>query len=256
MTIFAVANQKGGVGKTTTVVNLGAYLGALGASVLLVDCDAQANTTGFLGVPADGPGLYDVLLEGVPAEGAIVRTTTKGVDLLPATPDLAAADIELLHHERPNSILLEALAPVRDRYAYVFLDCPPSLGLMTVNALVAADAVLVPVQCEYLALEGLARLMNTLERIRAQSNPRLQVFGLVMTMFDGRTVLSHQVADEVRKHYPSLTFRTVIPRNVRLSEAPSFGRSILDYDPYSRGAEAYQALAMEVASRAPALQGL
>lgn len=254
MSIFAVANQKGGVGKTTTVVNLGAYLGALGARVLLVDCDAQANTTGFLGVSPTGPTLYDVLLGDADPEAAIVATSTKGVELLPATPDLAGADIELLNAEVPNEVLSLALAGLADRYPYVFLDCPPSLGLVTVNALVAADAVLVPVQCEYLALEGLARLMNTLDRVRAQWNPDLQIFGLVMTMFDARTVLSHQVADEVRKHYPTLTFNTVIPRNVRLSEAPSFGRSILDYDPYSRGAEAYQALAMEVASRAPALQ--
>jgi chromosome partitioning protein len=251
---FAVANQKGGVGKTTTVVNVGAYLGALGASVLLVDCDAQANTTGFLGVDAAGPSLYDVLIDGTPAVEAVVGTSTKGVDLLPATADLAGADIELLQGEQPNSVLKQALAPLQDRYSYIFLDCPPSLGVVTVNALVAADAVLVPVQCEYLALEGLARLMNTLDRIRAAANPSLQVFGLVMTMYDARTVLSAQVAEEVRRHYPALTFQTVIPRNVRLSEAPSFGRSILDYDPYSRGAEAYQALALEVASRVPGLQ--
>jgi len=219
-----------------------------------VDCDAQANTTGFLGVRAEEGGVYDVLVNGAAAGDAIVTTTAKGVDLLPATPDLAGAEIELLQGEAPNGVLRDALRPVRERYSYVFLDCPPSLGILTVNALVAADAVLVPVQCEYLALEGLARLMNTLERVRAQSNPRLQIFGLVMTMFDGRTVLSHQVAEEVRRHYPSLTFQTVIPRNVRLSEAPSFGQSILDYDPYSRGAEAYRSLALEVASRAPVLQ--
>jgi chromosome partitioning protein len=251
---FAVANQKGGVGKTTTVVNLAAYLGALGARVLLVDCDAQANTTGFLGVEPSGPSLYDVLIDGVPADEAVVQTSTKGVDLIPATADLAGADIELLQGEAPNNVLKGALSPLLDRYSYIFLDCPPSLGVVTVNALVAADAVLVPVQCEYLALEGLARLMNTLERIRNGANPRLQVFGFVMTMYDARTVLSAQVAEEVRRHYPALTFQTVIPRNVRLSEAPSFGRSILDYDPYSRGAEAYQALALEVASRAPGLQ--
>lgn len=254
MPTFAVANQKGGVGKTTTVVNLGAYLGALGARVLLVDCDAQANTTGFLGVDPEGPSLYDVLIDGTPAEQAVVETSTKGVDLIPATADLAGADIELLQGEGPNSVLKEALSPLHERYAYIFLDCPPSLGVVTVNALVAADAVLVPVQCEYLALEGLARLMNTLDRIRSAANPMLQLFGLVMTMYDSRTVLSAQVAEEVRRHYPALTFNTVIPRNVRLSEAPSFGRSILDYDPYSRGAEAYQALALEVASRVPRLQ--
>jgi chromosome partitioning protein len=251
--IFAVANQKGGVGKTTTVVNLGAYLGALGARVLLVDCDAQANTTAFVGVEPAGPSLYEVLIDGTAAEDAVVQTSAKGVDLIPASADLAGADIELLQAEEPNGVLKAALAPLHGRYSYIFLDCPPSLGVVTVNALVAADAVLVPVQCEYLALEGLARLMNTLDRIRMGPNPSLQVFGLVMTMYDARTVLSSQVAEEVRRHYPALTFNTVIPRNVRLSEAPGFGRSILDYDPYSRGAEAYQALALEVASRAPRL---
>jgi chromosome partitioning protein len=255
VTVFAVANQKGGVGKTTTVVNLGAYLGALGFRVLLVDCDAQANTTGFLGIhPGDGD-LYSVLVEGTSPQVAIVSTSTKGVDLLPATPDLAGAEVELLGEEHPNLILRDALMSVRDLYPYIFLDCPPSLGLLTVNALVAADAVLIPVQCEYLALEGLARLMSTIERVRSQSNPQLRIFGLVMTMYDVRTSLSQQVAEEVRRHYPSLTFDTVIPRNVRLSEAPSFAQPILQYDPYSRGAEAYQALAVEVASRTPVALG-
>ena len=249
--MFAVANQKGGVGKTTTVVNLGAYLGAFGARVLLVDCDPQGNTTSGLGVQPNSGGLYDVLLGDVSAGEAIVPSTTSGVDLLPSTPELAGVEIELLREDRPNARLKEALGEVRSRYSYVFLDCPPSLGVLTVNALVAADAVLIPVQCEYLALEGLARLMTTLERIRVESNPRLRIFGLVMTMYDGRTILSQQVTEEVRRHYPNLTFDTVIPRNVRLSEAPSFGKPILDYDPLSRGAQAYQALAMEVASRAP-----
>ncbi|MBV9282470.1 MAG: ParA family protein [Chloroflexi bacterium] len=253
MAIFAVANQKGGVGKTTTVINLGAYLGALGARVLLVDCDPQSNTTNGLGHQAMRGGLYDVLLNATPARQAIVATTTRGVDLLPASYDLAGAEIELLDEEQPNGRLKTALAPLHGDYNYVLLDCPPSLGVLTINALIAADAVLVPVQCEYLALEGLARLMSTLERVRAQSNPYLRLFGLVMTMYDGRTTLSHQVAEEVRRHYPGLTFNTIIPRNVRLGEAPSFGRSILDYDPLSRGAEAYQSLAVEVASRAPVL---
>lgn len=251
MTVFAVANQKGGVGKTTTVVNLGAYLGAAGKRVLLVDCDPQANTSGFLGWDQSGPTLTEVLLEGVPAADAVHQTASPDVALLPASFDLAGAEVELLERERPNSILRSLLEPVRDGYDYVFLDCPPSLGVLTVNALVAADAVLVPVQCEYLALEGLTRLLNTLERVRSQSNPNLQVFGLLMTMYDGRTLLSQQVAEEVRRHYPTLTFQTVIPRNIRLSEAPSFAQSILEYDPTSRGAEAYQALALEVAARSP-----
>ncbi|HEX6508337.1 MAG TPA: ParA family protein [Chloroflexota bacterium] len=252
MTIFAVANQKGGVGKTTTVINLGAYLGALGARVLLVDCDPQANTTSGLGQRPSEAGLYDVLLHGVPATEAIVPTSTQGVDLLTASPELAGAEVELLEVHAPDTRLRETLEPLRTAYSYILLDCPPSLGLLTLNALVAAEAVVVPVQCEYLALEGLARLMGTLERIRLQSNPRLRIFGLVMTMYDGRTLLSQQVVDEVRRHYPELTFDTMIPRSIRLSEAPSFGTSILDYDPHSRGAEAYSALAIEVASRAPA----
>lgn len=251
MTIFAVANQKGGVGKTTTVVNLGAYLGALGSRVLLVDCDPQANTTNGLGLRPSTGGLYDVLAGAVPVPDAVEHTSTRGVDLLPATVELAGAEVELLEEEHPEQLLREALDEVRRSYDYILLDCPPSLGLLTVNALVAADAVLVPVQCEYLALEGLARLTTTIERVRAQSNPRLRIFGLVMTMYDSRTNLSHQVAEEVRRHYPTLTFETVIPRNVRLSEAPSFGQTILDYDPLSRGAEAYQELAMEVTSRVP-----
>jgi chromosome partitioning protein len=251
VTLFAVANQKGGVGKTTTVINVGAYLGALGSRVLLVDCDPQGNTTSGLGVRPSTGGLYDVLAGAVPVLDALERTSTRGVDLLPATVELAGAEVELLEEEHPELLLGEALDEVRSRYDYILLDCPPSLGLLTVNALVAADAVLVPVQCEYLALEGLARLMSTIERVRAQSNPRLRIFGLVMTMYDSRTSLSHQVAEEVRRHYPTLTFETVIPRNVRLSEAPSFGQTILDYDPLSRGAEAYQALAMEVTSRVP-----
>jgi chromosome partitioning protein len=249
--IFAVANQKGGVGKTTTVVNLGAYLGALGSHILVVDCDPQANSTGFLGVPVDGPGIYEALIDGREPAGLICATSAAGVDLIPASPELAGAEVELLGTEKPGARLREALNSLRGLYDYIFLDCPPSLGLLTVNALVAADAVLVPVQCEYLALEGLTRLLDTIERIRAQSNPRLRIFGLVMTMYDGRTSLSHQVAEEVKRHYPTLTFETLIPRNVRLSEAPSFGQSILDYDPTSRGAEAYQALAMEVAARSP-----
>jgi chromosome partitioning protein len=250
VTVLAVTNQKGGVGKTTTVVNLGAYLGSFGARLLLVDCDPQANTSSGVGVSVEQGGLYDVLIDDVPVESAIVRTSVPGVDLLPATPELAGAEIELLDAQDRTGVLKRALQTVRSSYSYVLLDCPPSLGLLTLNALVAADAVIVPVQCEYLALEGLARLMNTLERVRQQSNTRLRIFGLVMTMFDSRTSLSQQVTDEVRQHYPNLIFSAVIPRNVRLSEAPSFGEPILQYDPRSRGAEAYGQLAMEVAARA------
>ncbi len=251
VTIFAVVNQKGGVGKTTTVINLGAYLGAAGKKVLLVDCDPQGNTTGGLGMAAVGCGLYDVLIGGVPAAHASMRTAETGVDLLPSTIELAGAEVELLDFEDRTGRLKTVLDDIKLWYDYILLDCPPSLGLLTLNALVIADQVLVPVQCEYLALEGLTRLMGTLERVRAQANPDLRILGLLMTMYDGRTMLSHQVTAEVRRHYPSLTFETVIPRNVRLSEAPSFGRSIREYDPASRGAHAYQALAREVSERLP-----
>ncbi|MGH2449408.1 MAG: ParA family protein [Chloroflexota bacterium] len=251
--MFAVANQKGGVGKTTTVVNLGAYLGALGSRVLLVDCDPQANCSGLLNGDAPAAHLGDVLTGAVEIGEAATQTDIKGVELLSSAPTLAGLEVELMDVAAPGMRLKEVLGPEADQYDYVLLDCPPSLGVLTVNALVAADAVLIPVQCEYLALEGLARLLDTLDRVRDQSNPSLRIFGLVMTMYDGRTLLSQQVAAEVRRHYPTLTFDSMIPRNVRLSEAPSFGQSILQYDPYSRGAEAYQALAMEVAARAPRL---
>ncbi|HEX8918259.1 MAG TPA: ParA family protein [Chloroflexota bacterium] len=250
MPALAAVNQKGGVGKTTTVVNLGAYLGALNSRVLLVDCDPQANTTSALGQKPRTGSLHDVLHGQAAANDVIIQTGTNGVDLLPSSPELAGSEIELLEEKDARGALKEALATMWQAYDYVLLDCPPSLGLLTVNALVAADEVLIPVQCEYLALEGLARLLDTLERVRSQWNPTLAIFGLVMTMYDGRTVLSQQVANDVRRHYPRLTFETVIPRNVRLGEAPSFGQSILEYDPLSRGAEAYQALAMEVAARA------
>lgn len=252
MSTIAVANQKGGVGKTTTVVNLAAYLGAAGRRVLVVDADAQGNATAALGVRSPACGLYDVLIEGVEIDRAVVRTPVPGVTLLPSSPDLAGAEIELLDLGDRTGRLRRALDAAGSWYEHILVDCPPSLGLLTINALAAADDVLVPVQCEYLALEGLARLMTTLDRIREQANPRLRVLGLLLTMYDGRTMLSHQVAAELRRHYPSLTFETVIPRNVRLSEAPSFGLPILQYDPSSRGAQAYAALAQEVLARTAA----
>jgi len=252
---LALANQKGGVGKTTTAISLGAFLAAKGERVLLVDVDPQANATSGLGLDKWRleRSTYDVLLGGVPAAEAILPTNRRGLELLPASPHLAAAEIELTGIDGREWLLRQALEPVAGDYDFVLLDCPPSLGLLTINALVAASGVIVPVQCEYLALEGLSLLLDTATRVRENLNPELRVFGIVMTMFDPRTNLSEQVVEEVRQHYPEAVFRTVIPRNVRLSEAPSYGLSILDYDAASRGAASYGALADEALERTAAL---
>ena len=254
---FAITNQKGGVGKTTTAISLGAYLAARGSRVLLADVDPQANATSGLGFDKwrlDG-SIYEVLLAGRPAATTILKTNRNGLDLLPSSPNLAAAELELGDADGRESRLREALASVASEYDFVLLDCPPSLGLLTLNGLVAAGDVIVPVQCEYLALEGLSLLLDTVERVRRALNPELRVFGIVMTMFDPRTNLSEQVVEEVRTHYPAALFRTVIPRNVRLSEAPSHGKTILDYDSASRGAASYQALADEALDRLGHLAG-
>ncbi|MDE3076831.1 MAG: ParA family protein [Chloroflexota bacterium] len=255
---FALANQKGGVGKTTTAISLGAYLAARGDRVLLVDMDPQANATSGLGFDKWHVGLstYDVLIRGSDPAAAIVHTNRWGLDLLGASPDLAAAEVEMVAVEKREWLLRRALERVWGPYQYVFIDCPPSLGLLTVNALTAASDVIVPVQCEYLALEGLSLLLDTIERIRHSLNERLSVFGILMTMFDPRTNLSEQVISEVRAHHPDTIFQTVIPRNVRLSEAPSYGKAILDYDPASRGAAAYAALAAEALQRSASLAGV
>lgn len=246
MSVIAFANQKGGVGKTTSTVNLGAALAAAGRSVLVVDMDAQANASSALGqAAADGRDSYEVLLGGVEATAAIMETAAPGVSLIAASRDLAGAEIELVAVEGREARLRRALEAVRGRFDYVLIDCAPSLGLLTVNALTAADEVIVPVQCEYLALEGLSHLARTLELVRQRLNSGLRLRGLVMTMFDSRTNLSQEVVNEVRRHFAQ-TYQTVIPRSVRLSEAPSHGLSILQYDPGSRGARAYQALAAEV----------
>ena len=248
---YALANQKGGVGKTTTAINLATYLGLAGQRVLLVDMDPQSNTTSGIGhdKTANRPSIYDALVAQQPVEEVIAHTREPGLDLLPSAIQLAGAEIELVGIMARESRLSKMLRPILDRYDYVLIDCPPSLGLLTVNALMAADGVLIPVQCEYLALEGLGQLVRTIDLIRDNLNPRLRVAGVVMTMFDQRTNLSQGVVDEVRRHFPNLTFDTIIPRNVRLSEAPSFGKPISTYDPSSRGAAAYKGLAAELISR-------
>jgi chromosome partitioning protein len=249
-TIYAIANQKGGVGKTTTAVNVAACIAEAGYSTLLVDIDAQANATVGLGIAKDrSPSVYDVLSGAATVDETLVETDIPNLTLLPAHPDLAAASVELPREPGSETRLRDAIGPMRERFAFVLLDCPPSLGPLTVNALAAADRVIVPVQTEYFALEGLAGLLDTLQLIQRELNPRLAVAGMLLTMHDGRTRLARDVEREVREHFPSLVFDTVIPRNVRIGEAPSFGRPVIHHDPHSSGAEAYFSLAREVAAR-------
>jgi chromosome partitioning protein len=249
-TVYAIANQKGGVGKTTTAVNVAACIAAAGYETLVVDVDPQGNATVGLGVARDtGYGLYDVLSGDVTASSAVRPTDIPHLSILASTPDLAGANMELPRLPGSEGRLRDALASIRDEYAFVLLDCPPSLGPLTVNALVAADRVIVPVQTEYFALEGLAGLLDTLSLIQRELNPRLTVAGMLLTMHDPRTKLAQDVEREVREHFPSLVFDTVIPRNVRLGEAPSFGRPVIHHDPHCAGSEAYFELAKEVASR-------
>lgn len=244
--ILAVVNQKGGVGKTTSAVNLTAALTEAGKKVLLCDFDPQANGTSGLGVDKRRlrHSVYDVIINDVPAADVVVHTEFG--DVLPSSADLAGAAVELLSMDDPNFRLKNALNTIRAQYDVIFIDCPPSLELLTVNALTAADGILVPVQCEYYALEGLADLMTTLRMIKKRINPQLDIFGVALTMFDGRTNFSTQVAQEVRRHFPGKVFATVVPRNVRLAEAPSHGLPVTVYDRSSRGANAYRAMAEEI----------
>ncbi|MFN2490718.1 MAG: ParA family protein [Actinomycetota bacterium] len=249
--LVSIANQKGGVGKTTTAINLAAGLAQRGHRVLVVDVDPQSNATTGLGIDHRDlrHSTYQLVLGEAMLSQVVVATAVPGLDCAPGSPHLAGAEIELVGAQRREHQLAEALAPARERYDVVLLDCPPSLGLLTVNAVVAADELVVPVQCEYYALEGLGQLLDTAERVRGSLNPRLRITGFLLTMYDARTKLSGQVAEEVRGHFGDLVYGTVIPRSVRLSEAPSFGEPVLTLDPGARGSIAYKLLAAEVESR-------
>jgi chromosome partitioning protein len=250
--VYALVNQKGGVGKTTTAVNLSAYLATLGRRVLIVDADPQANASSSLGIDPTtvARSLYDCLIRHIPLLDVVLPTGQPNLDLVPSAPALAGAEVEMVSISAREHLLRRLFEPVLGRYDHVMIDCPPSLGLLTVNALTAAsDGVIVPIQCEYLALEGLGRLWQTIQLVRESLNPRLFISGMVLTMFDSRTNLAGQVAGEVRKYFPDQVFRSVVPRSVRLGEAPSFGQTILAYAPQSAGALAYAALAEELLAR-------
>lgn len=246
--IIAITNQKGGVGKTTTSVNLSACIAKLGKKVLLIDMDPQGNASSGLGIDKDNLDtcIYDVLINGMAVGEVVVPTAIKKLKIAPASIDLAGAGVELVSLPKREYILKKALKSIKDDYDYIFIDCPPSLDLLTLNALVAANGVLIPIQSEFYALEGVSQLMNTINLVKKSLNEKLDVEGVLLTMFDGRTNLSIQVADEVKKYFTTKVYKTIIPRNVRLSEAPSYGEPIIIYDPKSKGAEVYMKLAKEV----------
>jgi chromosome partitioning protein len=247
-TIFATVNQKGGVGKTTTAVNLASYLATFGKKILLIDSDPQGNATSGLGIDRNDikECMYDVIINGVEFSSIIKPTSISGLEIAPATPRLAGAEVELTEIEFRESRLKNAVLNIRQNYDYLLIDCPPSLSLLTVNALTAADQVIIPIQCEYYALEGLSQLVKTIELIKKSLNPDLRICGILLTMYDSRTLLSEQVVEETRQHFGGRVFKTMIPRNVRLAEAPSFGQPIVFYDPSSSGAVAYENLSREI----------
>ncbi len=249
--IIAIANQKGGVGKTTTSINLAASLGVLEKKVLLIDADPQANATSGIGIDVESVeiGTYQLLEHSSSAKEAVINTETPNLDIIPAHIDLVAIEIELVDKEAREYMLKKALQEIKDDYDYILIDCAPSLGLLTLNALTAADSVIIPIQCEYFALEGLGKLLNTIKSVQKIHNPELDIEGLLLTMYDSRLRLSNQVVEEVQKHFNDMVFQTIIQRNVKLSEAPSFGENIINYDAASKGATNYLSLAKEIINK-------